>query len=68
MALDQILYMQVEMANLYMERHNLSPDEFLERDEKYNILEFIKEGYEPFHLTGNEGILMEIQDYIETQK
>lgn len=68
MALNPIIYMQVEIANLYMERYKLSPNEFLEIDNKYNILEFIKESYEPFHLTGNEGILNEIQEYIKAQK
>ena len=68
MALDPVIYMQVEMANLYMEIYNISPDEFLELDNKYNILAYIEEGYEPFHLTGNEGILDEIQDYIVAQE
>jgi len=68
MALDPVIFMQIEMANLYMERYELSPDEFLELDNKYNILAFIAEGYEPFHLTGDEGILNEIQDYITAQE
>ena len=67
MALDPVIFMQIEMANLYMQKHNLSSDEFLKLDDKYNILTFIEEGYEPFHLTGDEGILDEIQDYIAAQ-
>jgi hypothetical protein len=65
MALDPVIYMQVEMTNLYISKYNLSLDEFLELDEKYDLLEFIGEGYEPFHLMGNEGILNEIHDYLQ---
>ena len=64
MALNQVVYMQVEMANLYMARHNLTPDKFLELDKKYDVLGFIEDGYEAFHLTGSEGILSEINEYI----
>ena len=68
MKLDPILHMQVEISNLYMEKYKLSTDEFIILDKKYGILEFIEEGYEPFHLMGNEGILQEIEDYINIQK
>ena len=67
MTLDPVIYMQVEITNLYMDRHDLSPDEFLLLDDRCNILAFIEECYEPFHLTGNEGILYEIENYISAQ-
>ena len=66
MAIDPVIYMQVEIANLYMIRYSLTIDEFLALDEEYGVLEFIAEGYEPFHLMGDEGILLEIHDYIES--
>ena len=65
MSIDPIIFMQAEIANLFMERRNISPIDFLKLDEEYNILEFIKEGYEIFHLMGDEGILNEINDYID---
>ena len=68
MAVNQILFLQIEIANEYMKRYNMSPDEFNELDDKYAILEFIEDGYEPFHLTGNEGILEEIHEYINEQR
>jgi hypothetical protein len=37
--------------------------EFNDLDRKVNILGFIEIGYEPFHLTGEEGILDEVDDY-----
>lgn len=63
--LDPVLYMQAEIANLYMKTQNLTVQEFLTLDEKYGILDFIEVGYEPFHLMGNQGILDEIQSLIE---
>ena len=68
MAVNQVLFLQIEIANEYMKRYNISLDEFNELNDKYAILEFIEEGYEPFHLMGNEGILEEIHEYIEEQR
>jgi hypothetical protein len=68
MAINQVLFLQIEIANEYMKRYNLSLDEFIELDEKYAILEFIEDGYEPFHLTGTEGILEEVHEYIKEQR
>ena len=68
MTLNPIVYMQVEIANLYMQKHNLSARDFVALDEKYKILDFIAEGYEPFHLMGNQGILNEVREYVEAQK
>ena len=68
MAVNQILFLQIEIANEYMKKYNMSLDEFNELDEKYAILEFIEDGYEPLHLTGNEGILEEIHEYINEQR
>ena len=64
MGLNQVLYLQTEIARLYMKRHDLSPGKFLELDRKYGILEFLETGYEPFHLTGPEGVLSEVEDYL----
>ena len=62
------LYLIVEIAHLYMRRHNLTPEQFLERDKEYNIIHFLDIGYEPFHLTGSEGVLAEIEEIIEEQR
>ena len=67
MALNQVLYLQTEITRLYMKRHNLNPSQFLELDKKFGILEFLETGYEPFHLTGKEGILDELEEYIRLQ-
>jgi hypothetical protein len=62
------LYLQVQIANLYMRRHNLTPEQFLELDREYDILHFLDIGYEPYHLTGTEGVLAEIESIIERQR
>jgi hypothetical protein len=28
------------------------------------VLGFLRDGYEPFHLTGTEGVLREVEEYI----
>ena len=68
MAVNQVLFLQIEIANEYMKKYKISLDEFIKFDEKYAILEFIEDGYEPFHLSGNEGILEEVHKYIEEQR
>jgi len=68
MAVNQVLFLQIEIANEYMKRYSITLEEFNKLDDKYAILEFIEDGYEPFHLTGNEGILEEIHEYIKEQK
>jgi len=62
------LYLIVEIAHLYMRRHNLTPEQFLEHDKEYNIIHFLDIGYEPYHLTGSEGVLAEIEEIIEEQR
>jgi len=66
--MNQILYMQAGIANLYMKKRNLSPKEFLKLDKKIDILGFIREGYDVFHLMGDQGILDEIEEYVSGAK
>jgi hypothetical protein len=62
---DPVLFMQAQISRLFRERHKMSIHEFNELDSKVNILRFIEIGYEPFHLTGEEGILDEVDDYCD---
>ena len=62
--MDQVLFMQAGIANMFMKKHRLSPKEFLKLDKKIDILGFIREGYEPFHLMGDNGILIEVEEYV----
>ena len=38
--IDPVAFLQIHISRLYMERHGLSPEEFLERDAKKDILGF----------------------------
>ena len=62
--INPIAFLQISISRLFMERHNLSPEEFLKLDEKKDIIGFLRLGYEPFHLTGTEGILEELDVYV----
>ena len=68
MKLNQVAHLQTEVAHAYMRKHNLKPADFIILDRNYGILHFIEEGYEPFHLTGTEGIIEEVDDYIQIQR
>ena len=61
---DHVLYMQIRVANLYCKAHGMTKDDFLKLDREVSLLQFIAEAYEPFHLTGDLGILEEVDDYV----
>jgi len=65
--IDPVAAMQTLITRLYRKRHNISIREFLDLDHKINILGYIERCYEPFHLTGEEGILDELDEYCRAQ-
>jgi hypothetical protein len=66
--LDNTLYLQVRLAHKYMKRHNITIEQFRQQDRDYDILGFLEEGFEPYHLTGDEGILDEIDAIVSGQQ
>lgn len=62
--IDPVAFLQSHFSRLFMERHNLTPNEFLALDRKKDIIGFLRLGYEPFHLTGDEGVLEELDNYV----
>ena len=68
MKVNPVLFLQADVANEYMRQHNLTPRDFVELDQRYNILRFLEIGYEPFHLTGTQGVLEEVEDYIRRRE
>jgi len=42
--------------------------QFVEIDKQYHILHFLEIGYEPFHLTGDEGVLDELDEIVAEQQ
>ena len=65
---NNVAYFQVGIARKYMRRHNLTPIQFVERDKQYHILHLLEVGYEPFHLTGDDGVLDEIDEIVAEQQ
>ena len=65
MKINQGIYLQFLVANQYMRKHRLSPQEFLELDKKSDLLGFLEDGYEPFHLMGIDGIIEEVEQFVK---
>jgi hypothetical protein len=42
----------------------MSVSDFLKLDRNTDFLPFVADAYEPFHLTGDLGILEELDDYV----
>lgn len=68
MKLNQVAHLQTEVAHAYMRERNLKPADFVAIDNKYGILRFIEIGFEPFHLTGTQGVVDEVEDFIRIQQ
>ena len=68
MELNQVAHLLTEVAHAYMRERNIKPSEFCELDRKFGILFFLETGYEPFHLTGTQGVIDEIDDYVRIQR
>jgi hypothetical protein len=65
--LDGVTYLQARISNLYIRKHGISPQEFVKLDDAWDVLGFLRDGYEPFHLTGDQGVLQEVEEYIALQ-
>jgi hypothetical protein len=63
---NHVLYMQIRVANLYRQAHRMTIADFLKLDREADLLSFIAEAYEIFHLTGDAGIIEEIDDYVRS--
>lgn len=63
--MEQSINLQVDMMYYLIKRWDKTFSEFFEMDEKYSILRLLRIGYEPFHLTGEEGIALEVENHIK---
>jgi hypothetical protein len=64
MDLDQATFLQIVVSNMYIRKHGMTPREFVALDDGCGVLDFLRDGYEPFHLTGMEGVLREVEEYV----
>jgi len=62
--IDPVVFLQVHFSRAFMTRHDLTTQEFLALDNEKDIIGFLRIGYEPFHLTGDEGVLEELDAYV----
>jgi len=62
--IDPIVFLQTHFSRAFMARHGLTTQEFLTLDKDKDIIGFLRTGYEPFHLTGDEGVLEELDAYV----
>ncbi|GHU41793.1 hypothetical protein FACS1894111_04650 [Clostridia bacterium] len=62
--LNQETYLQIQISNLYIRKHGITPMDYVKLDDECDVLGFLLDGYEPFHLTGEQGVLREVEDYI----
>ena len=62
--IDSTIFLQVTIIRLFRERHGMSHKNFLELNKQKDIIGFLRDGYEPFHLTGDEGVLEELDSFV----
>jgi len=62
--IDDVLYLKLLVANQYMKRHNIQPQELLIIAEEHHLFEYLDRAYGRLHLSGTEGIMREIDDYL----
>ena len=62
--IDPIVFLQAHFTRAFIARHGLTMQEFLALDKDKDIIGFLRLGYEPFHLTGDEGVLEAMDRYV----
>ena len=62
--INPVAFFVSHITRLFIKRHDMTIDEFLALDAKKDILGYLKDGYEVFHLIGEEGVLDELDTYI----
>lgn len=63
----QILYMQTRMIRNASEKWNRPIEIISELFEKYNVLQYIEDCFELFHIEGDEAVLEDITEYLENK-
>ncbi|KUE75258.1 DUF3791 domain-containing protein [Subdoligranulum sp. AM23-21AC] len=62
---EEILYMQTRLLRLAASHWSHSDDEIQSIFVKYGVYEYIEDGYELFHLEGDEAVLQEIAEMLK---
>ena len=64
---DAVLNMQVTLIPILMRSWNVSSKELSEIMDKYDLLSYIDVCYEMYNSMGNQGIVEDLENYIEIQ-
>ena len=62
---EEILYMQTRLLRLAASHWSHSDDEIQSIFVKYGVYEYIEDGYDLFHLEGDEAVLQEIAEMLK---
>jgi hypothetical protein len=63
----QIIYMQARLMRLASEEWHRSIERITELFVKYNVLQYIEEGFGIFHVEGDEAVLEDIVIYLQNR-
>ena len=63
----QILYMQTRMIRNASEKWNRPIEIISELFEKYDVLQYIEDCFELFHVEGDEAVLEDVAEYLENK-
>lgn len=63
----QITFMQIRLIRLASEMWNLSLDRVVELFEQADVFDYIETSYGIFHCEGDEVILEDIREFLETK-
>ncbi|MCL2605584.1 MAG: hypothetical protein FWD90_14015 [Defluviitaleaceae bacterium] len=62
--IDPVVFLQANFVLAFIKRHKISLQDFLELDKQKDILGFLRLGYEPFHLTGEENVMEALDAHV----
>lgn len=63
----QIIYMQTRIIRLASEEWKKSMEEISEIFTGYNVLQYIEQCFDMFHMEGDEAILADIEEYLKNK-
>lgn len=61
---DKVINLQTQAIEAYRRKYRISAEEVAEIVEKYKLSKFIHDNYELLHLAGVDGIVEEVEAYI----
>ena len=64
----QIIYMQTRMIRLASEMWDMSIETIVKLFTKYNVLKYIEECFDLFHMEGDQAILEDITAYLKNKE